>query len=56
MNGAIYAIGTAAVIAGEPLVGLRTLAHIMPPERSLDIDTEADFTLAETAVASGSMA
>ncbi len=50
LNGAVYAATTDALLADEGpsfLVG-DARAVEMPPERSLDIDTELDFVIAET--------
>ncbi len=47
LNGAIY-IGRPEVVRAERgFLSGQTLAHVMPPERSLDIDSELDFRLCE---------
>lgn len=48
LNGAVYAISCDALAAGESLVGPNSKAYVMPAERSIDIDTEADLAFAET--------
>jgi CMP-N,N'-diacetyllegionaminic acid synthase len=45
-NGAIYAAGTAAFMAGRSFFTERTLAYLMPPERSIDIDRPIDLVIA----------
>lgn len=47
LNGAIYLIKREALLEQKSFVGDRTLAYIMPQERSLDIDTLWEFRLAE---------
>lgn len=46
LNGAIYAASTAFLVAGETFYADRTYAYVMPPERSIDIDTAWDLHLA----------
>ena len=46
LNGAVYVMSTADLRAGRPLVTPDTSAYIMPPERSIDIDTEIDLLIA----------
>jgi CMP-N,N'-diacetyllegionaminic acid synthase len=43
LNGAVYVVEVAEFERTRRFVGPDTLAHIMPPERSLDIDTAQDF-------------
>ncbi len=43
LNGAIYAADTCRLRSGRAFVTSDTVAYVMPPERSLDIDTAADF-------------
>ncbi len=43
LNGAIYAARTDWLRTHGAFVGPGTVAHIMPPERSIDIDTLEDF-------------
>ena len=47
MNASVYAWWRRDVHPGMRLFGGRTLAHVMPEERSLDIDTELDWTIVE---------
>ena len=47
LNGAVYAARTHWLVREQAFVHPETLAYIMPPERSLDIDTEFDFKVAE---------
>ena len=47
-NGAIYMFNTDFYKRSNDYIGSRTYAYIMPPERSVDIDTRLDFILAET--------
>ena len=46
-NGAIYAITTKALLGGEDWYSGVSYAYRMPKDRSLDIDTQADFELAK---------
>lgn len=46
-NGAIFIATASGLQAHRSFYTPRSLPYIMPPERSLDIDTEFDFTLAE---------
>jgi CMP-N,N'-diacetyllegionaminic acid synthase len=46
MNGAIYLIRWYHLMGGGDWEGPRAYAYKMPPERSLDIDTHADFDAA----------
>lgn len=49
LNGAVYAFGVDAVTdEGTSLLFGEAGAVVMPPERSIDIDTELDFAIAET--------
>jgi CMP-N,N'-diacetyllegionaminic acid synthase len=47
LNGAIYLVTPARLRAERSFLTLDAQAYIMPPERSLDIDTVWDFRLAE---------
>jgi len=47
INGAIYLARRQFLISKETFYSDRTFAHIMPPERSVDIDSELDLRLAE---------
>jgi CMP-N,N'-diacetyllegionaminic acid synthase len=43
LNGAVYVADVAELKRTRSFVGPGTVAHVMPPERSIDIDTAADF-------------
>ena len=47
LNGAVYVAECAYLAKNKSFMGDETIAYTMPPERSLDIDTELDFILAE---------
>jgi len=47
LNGAIYLIRFDLLLQNQSLYTERSLAYIMPPERSLDIDTPWDLYLAD---------
>ncbi len=53
LNGAIYLVRRRALLAGESLHPDPTLAHVMPPERSLDVDTPWDLRLANLILGEG---
>lgn len=46
-NGAVYCARRDWLLAGRSLVTPETLGYVMPPERSVDVDTELDLQLAE---------
>lgn len=46
-NGAIYFIREDVVAADGDWYGLHSYGYVMPPERSIDIDTRADFETAQ---------
>ena len=46
LNGAVYVAKTGWLAASRSFVAAGTLACVMPPERSLDIDSETDLLLA----------
>ncbi len=46
-NGAIYLNKRESLLQDRTFVPRKTLAYVMPPERSLDIDTAWDFYLAD---------
>ena len=52
LNGAIYAAYTNWFLESKQFIGQNTLAYLMPPEKSVDIDTEYDFILAEKLISS----
>ncbi len=47
LNGAVYVIGRDVIMKERRILGNDTRAYIMPPERSIDIDTELDLRLAD---------
>lgn len=47
LNGAIYYFEIPWFLEGETFVGKETIPYIMPPERSIDIDTDYDWLIAE---------
>jgi len=47
VNGAIYLVKRSILLEQETFYTERTLPYLMPPERSLDIDSRWDFYLAE---------
>jgi len=53
-NGAIYVISLEYLYKNQNFYSDKTLAYIMPVERSIDIDTEYDFMIAEFLVNKGS--
>lgn len=50
-NGAIYVVRRSTIVEKQSLFGDRVLPYLMPLERSLDIDEEIDFLLAEALLA-----
>ncbi len=50
LNGAVYAIKSSEFLKSKQFVSDRTLAYVMPKERSLDIDTELDFVLLDVLI------
>jgi len=47
INGAIYAVRTSFFLNAQTIYDGNSLAYVMPRERSIDIDTLFDFSLAE---------
>ena len=47
LNGAIYVTTGDIIMKENRVLGSDTGAYVMPPERSVDIDTERDFRLAD---------
>ncbi|CCF20881.1 CMP-N-acetylneuraminic acid synthetase [Pseudorhizobium banfieldiae] len=47
VNGAVYAIRPHSFRQRQTVVSSGALGYVMPPERSIDIDNEADFVCAE---------
>jgi len=56
LNGAIYLIRTASLLRDRKLVPKNAVAYIMPPERSLDVDTPWDWHVAELLMQEGKRA
>ena len=50
LNGAIYLACCNYIKEQESFFGEKTFAHIMPRERSIDIDSEVDLNLAEVLI------
>lgn len=53
LNGAVYVARCGRILDGGGFVEPGTVAHVMPPERSVDIDTEFDFVTAGALIAVG---
>jgi len=47
LNGAVYVTGRNVIMKQNRILGNDTRAYIMPPARSIDIDSEIDLKLAE---------
>lgn len=47
LNGALYFARTAWLAASKTFFNQETMGFVMPPEKSLDIDTELDWRMAE---------
>ena len=47
LNGSIYVANANFLLSQKTYYSEKSYAYIMPPERSIDIDTEIDFQLAE---------
>jgi CMP-N,N'-diacetyllegionaminic acid synthase len=52
-NGALYAVRRDAFRQDPVFIDGMTPAYVMPPERSLDIDSEMDFLIAEAILCAG---
>ena len=50
LNGAIFIAPSDHLLRGQGFVGQRTLGFLMPPERSIDIDTPLDLQIAKTLI------
>jgi N-acetylneuraminate synthase len=48
LNGAVYIAPADLLRCGQGFVGPQTLGFVMPPERSIDIDTPLDLRIAES--------
>lgn len=51
VNGAVYVVDAAWFRTNHVFVGDNTVAYVMAPERSLDVDTEIDLVVAEALLA-----
>lgn len=47
LNGAVYVARSEWLLKSKDFLGASTVAHVMPPERSVDIDDQRDFEYAE---------
>jgi CMP-N,N'-diacetyllegionaminic acid synthase len=47
LNGAVYVLEVARLLASRKILDEQTLGYVMPAERSYDIDTETDFLICE---------
>jgi CMP-N,N'-diacetyllegionaminic acid synthase len=47
LNGAVYYAKKEWLIRNKSLMGSDTVGYVMPPDRSIDIDTELDWKIAE---------
>lgn len=47
LNGALYFAEARWLQAGRAFIGAETLGYVMPPERSIDIDTALEWRIAE---------
>ncbi len=47
INGAIYIISRNKILKQDSIISKNNFPYIMPPQRSIDIDNEMDFKLAE---------
>lgn len=53
LNGAVYVARTKWLLENKTFLTADTAAHVMPPERSIDVDTELDWICAEAVLAAG---
>jgi CMP-N-acetylneuraminic acid synthetase len=53
LNGAVYCVRRDTLVQCRSLWGTKTLAYVMPPERSVNIDTTLDLMLAELILKGG---
>lgn len=53
LNGAVYVADTSALRTEQTLFGTRTVTHVMPPERSIDIDTRTDLQICRALIDQG---
>jgi CMP-N,N'-diacetyllegionaminic acid synthase len=47
LNGAVYVLEVAILLANRKILDEQTLGYVMPAERSYDIDSETDFLICE---------
>ena len=47
LNGAVYVLEVAALLAKRKIIDEQTIGYVMPAERSYDIDSETDFLICE---------
>lgn len=47
LNGAVYVLEVARLLASRKILDEQTLGYVMPAERSYDIDNETDFLICE---------
>jgi N-acylneuraminate cytidylyltransferase len=47
LNGAVYVLEVATLLANRKILDEQTLGYVMPAERSYDIDTEMDFLICD---------
>jgi CMP-N-acetylneuraminic acid synthetase len=53
LNGALYVTRTNVLLEENRVLGKYTAPYVMPPERSIDIDTPADLTFAAVLLKEG---
>jgi CMP-N,N'-diacetyllegionaminic acid synthase len=53
LNGAVYVARTDWLLESRTFIGSETVAHVMPPERSVDIDSELDLKYAQLLIQEG---
>lgn len=53
LNGAVYAVDIVRLRVTRTIITTDTVAHVMPMERSIDIDTAADFEAFQRMVSAG---
>ena len=47
LNGAVYVLRIASLLKNRKIMSAETIGHVMPEERSYDIDSETDFLICE---------
>lgn len=50
LNGAVYVASGERLSCDDPFVGVGSVAYVMPPERSVDLDTQQDLFMLRTLV------